>query len=196
MAYTAVYPGFGFLGEDGQWSGFDADFGRAIAAAVLGDPSKVEFVPLNAAERFTALQTGEIDVLIRNTTWTLSRDAELSTDFAPPTFYDGQGFMVPKSLNIESITELGGASIGVTAGSTTELNLTDTMRSLGLEFNSISYADIDTLYNSYDAGRVDVVTSDKSQLVARRKDLKNPDDHVILDATISKEPLGAPHYSR
>ena len=183
-------PGFGFLAEDGKWSGFDADFGRAIAAAVLGDPSKVEFVPLNAAERFTALQTGEIDVLIRNTTWTLSRDAELSTDFTPPTFYDGQGFMLPKSLNVKSIEALGGASIGVTAGSTTELNLADTMRSLGLEFNPVVYEDIDTLYSSYDAGRVDVVTSDKSQLVARRKDLKNPDDHVILDATISKEPLG------
>ncbi len=183
-------PGFGFLGEDGKWSGFDADFGRAIAAAVLGDPSKVEFVPLNAAERFTALQTGEIDVLIRNTTWTLSRDAELSTDFAPPTFYDGQGFMLSKSLNITSIEQLAGASIGVTAGSTTELNLADTMRSLGLEFNPVVYEDIDTLYSSYDAGRVDVVTSDKSQLVARRKDLKKPDDHVILEATISKEPLG------
>lgn len=183
-------PGFGFLSEDGKWNGFDADFGRAIAAAVLGDPSKVEFVPLNAAERFTALQTGEIDVLIRNTTWTLSRDAELSTDFAPPTFYDGQGFMLPKSLNITSIEKLGGASIGVTGGSTTELNLTDTMRSLGLDFKPVVYGDIDTLYSSYDTGRVDVVTSDKSQLVARRMDLKNPDDHVILDVTISKEPLG------
>ena len=183
-------PGFGFLGEDGKWSGFDADFGRAIAAAVLGDPSKVDFVPLNAAERFTALQTGEIDVLIRNTTWTLSRDAELSTDFAPPTFYDGQGFMLSKSLNITSIDQLAGASIGVTAGSTTELNLADTMRSLGIDFNPVVYEDIDTLYSSYDAGRVDAVTSDKSQLVARRKDLKKPDDHVILDVTISKEPLG------
>ncbi len=183
-------PGFGFLGGDGKWSGFDADFGRAIAAAVLGDPDKVEFVPLSAAERFTALQTGEIDVLIRNTTWTLSRDAELSTDFAPPTFYDGQGFMVPKSLNVKSIKDLAGASIGVTAGSTTELNLADTMRSLGIDFNPVVYADIDTLYNSYDAGRLDAVTSDKSQLVARRKDLKKPDDHVILDETISKEPLG------
>ena len=182
--------GFGFLGEDGKWNGFDADFGRAIAAAVLGDPTKVEFVPLNAAERFTALQTGEIDVLIRNTTWTLTRDAELSTDFAPPTFYDGQGFMLPKSLKIKSIKELAGASIGVTAGSTTELNLADTMRSLGIEFNPVVYEDIDTLYGSYDAGRCDVVTSDKSQLVSRRKDLKNPDDHIILDATISKEPLG------
>lgn len=183
-------PGFGFLGEDGKWSGFDADFGRAIAAAVLGDPDKVEFVPLNAAERFTALQTGEIDVLIRNTTWTLSRDADLNTDFAPPTFYDGQGFMVPKSINVKSIKDLAGATIGVTGGSTTELNLADTMRSLGIDFKPLTYADIDTLYNSYEVGRVDAVTSDKSQLVARRKNLKNPDDHVILDVTISKEPLG------
>lgn len=183
-------PGFSFLGEDGKWSGFDADYGRAIAAAVLGDPSKVEFVPLNAAERFTALQTGQIDVLIRNTTWTLSRDAELSTDFGPPTFYDGQGFMLPKSLEIASIKELAGATIGVTSGSTTELNLADTMRSLGIDFNPVVYEDIDTLYASYEAGRCDVVTSDKSQLVARRRGLKAPDDHIILDATISKEPLG------
>ena len=146
--------------------------------------------PLNAAERFTALQSGEIDVLIRNTTWTLGRDTELNTDFAPPTFYDGQGFMVPKSLNIKSLDQLDGASIGVTAGSTTELNLADTMRTLGVAYNEVTYEDIDTLYSSYDAGRVDAVTSDKSQLVARRKDLKNPDDHVILDITISKEPLG------
>ncbi len=183
-------PGFGFLAEDGKWSGFDTDFGRAIASAVLGDADKVEFVPLNAAERFTALQSGEIDVLIRNTTWTLGRDTELNTDFAPPTFYDGQGFMVPKSLNIKSLDQLDGASIGVTAGSTTELNLADTMRTLGVAYNEVTYEDIDTLYSSYDAGRVDAVTSDKSQLVARRKDLKNPDDHVILDITISKEPLG------
>ena len=183
-------PGFGFLSEDGKWNGFDTDFGRAIAAAVLGDPDKIEFVPLNAAERFTALQSGEVDVLIRNTTWTLGRDSELNADFAPPTFYDGQGFMVSKSLNLKSLDQLEGASIGVTSGSTTELNLADTMRSLGVEYKSVPYEDIDTLYNSYDAGRVDAVTSDKSQLVARRKDLKNPDDHVILDATISKEPLG------
>lgn len=183
-------PGFGFTTEDGKWSGFDTDFGRAIAAAVLGDPDKVEFVPLNAAERFTALQSGEIDVLIRNTTWTLGRDTELNTDFAPPTFYDGQGFMVPKSLNLKSLKELDGATIGVTAGSTTELNLSDTMRTLGVKYNEVTYEDIDTLYSSYDAGRVDAVTSDKSQLVARRKDLKNPDDHIILDITISKEPLG------
>ena len=183
-------PGFSFLSEDGKWSGFDADYGRAIAAAVLGDPDKVEFVPLKAPERFPALQTGEIDVLIRNTTWTLTRDTLVGADFAPPTFYDGQGFMLAKALGITSLEELAGASIGVTAGSTTELNLTDTMRALGIDFNPVVFEEIDTLYNSYEQGRCDVVTSDKSQLVARRQVLKDPEAHIILDATISKEPLG------
>ena len=183
-------PGFSFLSEDGKWSGFDADYGRAIAAAVLGDPDKVEFVPLKAPERFPALQTGEIDVLIRNTTWTLTRDTQVGADFAPPTFYDGQGFMLLKALGITSLEELAGASIGVTAGSTTELNLTDTMRALGIDFNPVVFEEIDTLYNSYEQGRCDVVTSDKSQLVARRQVLKDPEAHIILDATISKEPLG------
>ncbi len=183
-------PGFGFLNESGEWTGFDVDYGRAIAAAVLGDPSKVEFVPLKAPERFPALQTGEIDVLIRNTTWTLTRDTQVGADFAPPTFYDGQGFMLPKELGITSLEELAGASIGVTAGSTTELNLTDTMRALGVDFNPVVFEEIDTLYNSYEQGRCDVVTSDKSQLVARRQVLKDPEAHVILEATISKEPLG------
>ena len=182
--------GFSFLSEDGKWSGFDADYGRAIAAAVLGDPDKVEFVPLKAPERFPALQTGEIDVLIRNTTWTLTRDTQVGADFAPPTFYDGQGFMLPKALGITSLKALAGASIGVTAGSTTELNLTDTMRALGIDFNPVVFEEIDTLYNSYEQGRCDVVTSDKSQLVARRQVLKVPEAHIILDATISKEPLG------
>ncbi len=183
-------PGFGFLSENGEWSGFDVDYGRAIAAAVLGDPSKVEFVPLKAPERFPALQTGEIDVLIRNTTWTLTRDTQVGADFTPPTFYDGQGFMLPKELGITSLQELAGASIGVTAGSTTELNLADTMRALGVDFNPVVFEEIDTLYNSYEQGRCDVVTSDKSQLVARRQSLKDPEAHIILEATISKEPLG------
>ena len=183
-------PGFSFLSEDGKWSGFDADYGRAIAAAVLGDPDKVEFVPLKAPERFPALQTGEIDVLIRNTTWTLTRDTQVGADFAPPTFYDGQGFMLPKALGITSLEELAGASIGVTAGSTTELNLTDTMRALSIDFKPVVFEEIDTLYNSYEQGRCDVVTSDKSQLVARRQVLKDPESHIILEATISKEPLG------
>ena len=183
-------PGFSFLSENGKWSGFDVDYGRAIAAAVLGDPSKVEFVPLKAPERFPALQTGEIDVLIRNTTWTLARDTQAGVDFAPPTFYDGQGFMLRKDLGITAIEELAGASIGVTSGSTTELNLADTMRALGIEFNPVVVEETDTVFNSYEQGRCDVVTSDKSQLVARRQVLKDPEAHIILDVTISKEPLG------
>lgn len=187
---NAGLPGFSYPEQDGTWHGFDVDFGRAIAAAVLGDASKVRFVPLKAAERFTALQTGEIDVLIRNTTWTLTRDTNVSTDFAPPTFYDGQGFMVPKELGIKSIKELDGASIGVLAGSTTELNLADTMRAIGIDFNAVVFEENDTLYGSYLEGRCDVVTSDKSQLVARRQAFKEPDAHVILEETVSKEPLG------
>ncbi len=183
-------PGFGFISEDGNWSGFDVDYCRAIAAAVFGDPDKVEFVPLKAPERFPALQTGEIDVLIRNTTWTLTRDTQVGADFAPPTFYDGQGFMLPKALGINSIEQLAGATIGVTAGSTTELNLADTMRALGIAFNQVVFEEIDTLYSSYEQGRCDVVTSDKSQLAARRRVFKDPEAHVILDVTISKEPLG------
>ena len=183
-------PGFSFLSQDGTWSGFDVDYCRAIAAAIFGDPDKVEFVPLKAPERFSALQTGEIDVLIRNTTWTLTRDTQVGVDFAPPTFYDGQGFMLRKDPGITSIEELAGASICVTAGSTTELNLADTMRALGVDFNPVVFEEIDTLYNSYEQGRCDVVTSDKSQLAARRKVFRDPDAHVILDATISKEPLG------
>lgn len=182
-------PGFGFLGQDGEWKGFDVDFGRAIAAAVLGDSSKVEFRPLNAADRFTALQTGEIDVLIRNTTMTLTRDTENGADFGPPNFYDGQGFMLRKSLKITSLKDLDGATIGVTAGSTTELNLADKMRSLGIKVESLVFDETETLYQSYDQGRCDAVTSDKSQLISRKQALKNPDEHVILDVTISKEPL-------
>ena len=183
-------PGFSFLSQDGTWSGFDVDYCRAIAAAILGDPDKVEFVPLKAPERFPALQTGEIDVLIRNTTWTLTRDTQVGADFAPPTFYDGQGFMLRKELGVTSLEELAGASICVTAGSTTELNLADTMRALGVDFKPVVFEEIDTLYNSYEQERCDVVTSDKSQLAARRNVLKNPETHTILDVTISKEPLG------
>ncbi len=182
-------PGFGFLGQDGEWKGFDVDFGRAIAAAVFGDASKVEFRSLKAADRFPALQTGEIDVLIRNTTWTLTRDTANGADFCPPNFYDGQGFMLRKDLEITSLKDLDGATIGVTAGSTTELNLADKMRTLGIKVESIVFEETDTLYQSYDQGRCDAVTSDKSQLLSRRQALKNPDDHIILDVTISKEPL-------
>jgi len=183
-------PGFSFLEEGtGTWSGFDADFCRAIAAAVLGDPEAVEFRPLSADERSTALQTGEVDVLIRNTTWTVSRDTAWGL-FAPTTFYDGQGMMVTTATGAESLEDLAGATICVQSGTTTELNLTDQMRALGVEFTPQVFGDIDATYEAYAQGRCDAVTSDRSQLVARRTQLENPDDHVILDVVMSKEPLG------
>ncbi|HEX6971218.1 MAG TPA: amino acid ABC transporter substrate-binding protein [Limnochordia bacterium] len=182
-------PGFAAVGSNGQWIGFDVDFCRAIAAAVLGDARSVEFVPLTAAQRFTALQTGEIDVLIRNTTHTLARDTELGLDFGPPTFYDGQGFMVRRDLGVQTLRDLDGATICVQAGTTTELNLTDTFRAMQLDFTPVVFENIDTTYNAYLQGRCDAVTSDKSQLAARRAAFERPDDHVILEATISKEPL-------
>ncbi|MBO8141148.1 MAG: amino acid ABC transporter substrate-binding protein [Firmicutes bacterium] len=183
-------PGFGYLDSDGRWTGFDIDYCRALAAAVLGDPEAVEFVPLTAAERFIALQTGEIDVLIRNATWTLTRDTDLGLNFAPTTFFDGQGFMVRKDLGVVDIEDLAGASICVTSGTTTELNLADTMRARGLPFTPVVFEEIDTVYRAYEQGRCDAVTSDKSQLAGRRAVMADPDAHVILDATISKEPLG------
>lgn len=183
-------PGFSFLEEGtGTWSGFDTDFCRAIATAVLGDPEAVEFRPLSADERSTALQTGEIDVLIRNTTWTVSRDSAWGL-FAPTTFYDGQGMMVTRATGAASLEDLGGATICVQSGTTTELNLTDQMRALGVEFSPQVFGDIDATYDAYSQGRCDAVTSDRSQLVARRTQFANPDDHVILDVVMSKEPLG------
>ncbi len=183
-------PGFSNLDQaTGQFTGFDADFCRVVAAAVLGDATKVDFRPLSTKERSVALQSGEIDVLIRNTTWTSSRDATWGL-FAPTTFYDGQGMMVRKSLNATKLEDLAGASICVQTGTTTELNLTDQMRARNVEFIPVVFEDIDATYAAYDEGRCDAVTSDRSQLAARRTTLKNPDDHLIMDVVMSKEPLG------
>jgi general L-amino acid transport system substrate-binding protein len=183
-------PGFSFLDKtSGQFVGFDADYCRAVAAAVLGDPNAVEFRPLNTAQRGPALQTGEIDVLIRNTTWTVSRDVSWGL-FAPTTFYDGQGMMVRKSLGAKTLQDLKGATICVQTGTTTELNLTDQMRAAGVDFKPVVFQDIDPTYAAYEQGRCDAVTSDKSQLASRRTAFKNPDDHEIMDVTMSKEPLG------
>ena len=183
-------PGFSNLNSNGSWSGFDVDYCKAIAAAVLGNANSVEYVPLTAAERFTALQTGEIDVLIRNTTWTLTRDTDVGADFVASTFYDGQGFMVRRSLGVRSLRDLSGATICVTSGTTTELNLRDTMAAQGIQYRPVVFEELDTVYNTYDQGRCDAVTSDKSQLASRRTVMQRPNDHVILDPTISKEPLG------
>jgi general L-amino acid transport system substrate-binding protein len=183
-------PGFSALDKTtGQFSGFDADFCRAVAAAVLGDAKAVEFRPVNTAQRGPALQTGEIDVLIRNTTWTVSRDDAWGL-FVPTTFYDGQGMMVPKKLGAKTLKDLKGATICVQSGTTTELNLTDQMRAAGVDFKPVVFADIDPTYNAFEQGRCDAVTSDKSQLAARRTVFKTPSDYEIMDVTMSKEPLG------
>jgi general L-amino acid transport system substrate-binding protein len=180
--------GFGYLDDDGRNMGFDIDMCRAIAAALLDNPEAVEVVPLSAAERGPALQTGEVDILSRNATWTTSRDAEWG-NFAQVMFYDGQGFMVREADGITDITDLDGATVCVTSGTTTELNLADAFRQRGLDFTPVTFEDLDSVYNTYEEGRCDAVTSDKSQLAGTRSTFTDPDEHVILDITISKEPL-------
>ena len=183
-------PGFGFLNEQGEFTGFDVDFCRAIATAIFGDPTAVEFRPLTAAERFTALQTNEIDVLIRNTTWTFTRDVELGTDFGPTTFYDGQGMMVRKDSGFTSLNDMGGATICVLSGTTTELNLADAFASRGLTYDALVFDRSEETAAAYDQGRCDGLTSDKSQLAGLRTQMSDPSAHMILPETMSKEPLG------
>jgi general L-amino acid transport system substrate-binding protein len=183
-------PGFSSPDDKGNWSGIDVDYCRAIAAAVLGDASKVRYTPLSAKERFTALQSGEIDVLSRNTTWTESRDAGLGLTFAGVIYYDGQGFMVRKKLGIKSAKELSGATVCMNAGTTTELNLADYFRSHNMKVTPVTFANSDQTIAAYDAGRCDVYSTDQSGLYAERLKLKAPDDNVILPEIISKEPLG------
>ncbi len=180
--------GFGELDADGRNVGFDIDLCRAIAAAMLGDAEAVEFVPLSAAERGPALQTGEVDILSRNATWTSTRDAQWG-NFAHVWFYDGQGYMVPVASGITEIEQLDGATVCVTSGTTTELNLADSFRQRGLDFTAVTFEDTATVYSTYEEGRCDATTSDKSQLASVRQGFANPDDHMILDITISKEPL-------
>lgn len=180
--------GFGELDANGRNVGFDIDLCRAIAAALLDDPDAVEFVPLSAAERGPALQTGEVDILSRNATWTTTRDAQWG-NFAAVWFYDGQGYMVPVASGITEIEQLDGATVCVTSGTTTELNLADSFRQRGLEFTAVTFEDTATVYDTYEEGRCDATTSDKSQLASVRQGFANPDDHVIMDITISKEPL-------
>jgi general L-amino acid transport system substrate-binding protein len=182
-------PGMSVLNEaTGQYDGMDADFCRALAAAVLGDPNAVEYRPLTADQRATAIQGGEVDVIFRNTTNTISRDAAWG-DFGPTIFYDGQGMMVRADVGATTLEDLAGATICVTSGTTTELNLTDQMTFLGVEFTPVVSAEIDTVYGQYEEGRCDAVTSDRSQLVGRKSTFASPDDHVILDVVMSKEPL-------
>lgn len=182
--------GFATVGPDGKWHGFDVDYCRALAAAIFNDGDKVEFRPLTTQARFTALQSKEIDVLSRNTTWTLSRDTSLGLNFSVTLFYDGQGIMVPTKLQIKSAKNLDGATICVQAGTTTELNLADYFRRLQIKFTPVVFETIDQTYAAYDSGRCDAVTSDVSQLLAQKTTLKQPNEHVVLGEVMSKEPLG------
>lgn len=182
-------PGFSFMDKNGQWQGLDAAFCHALAAATLGDATKVKFVALSAKERFTALQSGEIDILSRNTTWTMQRDATLGIDFAGTIYYDGQGFLVPKKIGVNSAKELNGATICVNTGTTTELNVADYFRAHGMTYKLLAYEKDDEVVAAYDTGRCDVYTTDQSGLYANRLKLKKPDDHKILPEIISKEPL-------
>lgn len=186
--------GFGYLDEDGNNAGFDVDFCRAVAVALFNDPNAVEFVPLTAADRGPSLQTAEVDLLSRNVTWTSSRDAQWG-NFTFVTFYDGQGFIVPADSGVETLEDLDGATVCVTSGTTTELNLADAFRQRGLDFTADAYEDTATVYSTYDGGGCDAATSDKSQLAAIQTGLEDPSAHRILDVTISEEPLtpAVPH---
>jgi general L-amino acid transport system substrate-binding protein len=190
-AANGTLAGFGFIDENGDWSGFDWDYCRAIAAAVLGDADAVEGRATTATERFPVLQSGDADVLVRNTTWTISRDTSLGFDFAPTTFYDGQGMMVRVDSGITTLEDLDGGSVCVQAGTTTEKNLADVFRKLNINAETIVFPDNPSTSDAYNEGRCDGLTTDKSGLVSvRANQLDVPEDHIILDATMSKEPLG------
>jgi len=183
-------PGFAEVGADKKWKGLDVDMCRSVAAAVLGDASKVKIVPLTAKERFTALQSGEIDLLSRNTTWTQSRDTSLGVNFAGVNYYDGQGFLVAKSLGVSSAKQLNGASVCITAGTTTELNLAEYFKANNMTFKPITYDTADQVRKGFEAGRCDLITSDASQLYALRTQMAKPGNYEVLPEIISKEPLG------
>src|SRR5699024_9457599 len=183
-------PGFSNVDDDGNWSGIDVDVCHAIAAAMFDDADKVRFTPLTTKERLTALQSGEIDVLSRNASWTLTRDAKLGLNFTGTTFYDGQGFMVKKDLGVDSIDELDGAAVCVLSGTTTEMNLADYFRSHGMDYTPVTYDKAESTSRAFDKCRCDVLTSDRSQLSSLRLELQDPDSAKVLPELISKEPLG------
>ncbi|MBY4675417.1 amino acid ABC transporter substrate-binding protein [Marinobacterium arenosum] len=187
---TSGVPGFSVPDDKGNWKGLDVDVCRAVAAAVLGDASKVKYIPLTAKERFTALASGEIDVLSRVTTWTLSRDTQLGINFAGVTYYDGQGFLVKKDLGLKSVKELDGATICVQSGTTTELNMADYFRTHGLQHTPVVFDTNEQAATSFDTGRCDAFTTDLSQAYGLRTRMSNPDSVVALPEVISKEPLG------
>ena len=184
-------PGFSFVNEKGEYSGLDVDLCRAVAAALFDDPSKVEYRNLSAAQRFSAVQSGEVDLLSRNTTWTTSRDTEIGMEFAPTIFYDGQGIMVSSKGGIKKLDQLKGKTICIKSGTTTELNLADQMSKRKINYTPVVFSDDDVLYNSYLQGRCEAITADRTQLVGRRAIFSSPDSHVILDSVLSKEPLSS-----
>jgi general L-amino acid transport system substrate-binding protein len=182
--------GFAFPDEQNNWTGLDIDFCRAVAAAIFNDPQKVKFTPLTAKERFTALQSGEIDLLSRNTTWTMTRDTSLGLKFAGVMYYDGQGFMVRKALGVDSALKLSGAAACVQTGTTTELNLADYFKANKMDYKVVAFEKEEEVLGAYEDGRCDVYTTDQSGIYAERLKLANADDHVVLPEIISKEPLG------
>jgi general L-amino acid transport system substrate-binding protein len=182
--------GFGIPDAQGAWSGLDVDLCKAISAAIFNDPNKVKYIPLSSKDRFTALQSGEVDLLSRNTTWTMSRDTSLGLNFAGVNYYDGQGFMVRKKLGIDSALKLAGASVCTQQGTTTELNLADFFRSNKLKYEVVAFASADETIKAYESGRCDAFTTDSSGLYAERLKLGVPADHIVLPEIISKEPLG------
>lgn len=183
-------PGFSDSDEKGNWRGMDVDICRGLAAAIFGEPDKVKFVPLTAKERFTALQSGEVDVLSRNTTWTMTRDTALGLNFAAVTYYDGQGFMVRRKLGIASVLELSGTTVCTQAGTTTEMNVSDYFQSKNMPFTLLTFAKTSETVQAYEGGQCDAFTADASQLYAVRLQLAEPEKHVVLPEIISKEPLG------
>ena len=182
--------GFSMKDDKGQWTGFDVDFCRAVAAAIFNDPSKVEFVPLNASERFDALKDKKIDVLSRNSTWTLGRENQYGILFAGVTYYDGQGFLVPKSRNLQGALELNDSKVCVETGTTTEVNLKNYFAANNINYELVASPNVAEVVENYEAGKCNVLTSDASQLFSLRTQMKKPSDHMILPDIISKEPLG------
>ncbi|MEO6898150.1 MAG: amino acid ABC transporter substrate-binding protein [Caldimonas sp.] len=183
-------PGFSNADSQGRWTGLDVDFCRAVAAAALGDAGKVKFVPLNSQQRFTSLQSGEIDVLSRNSTWTLTRDASLGVVFAGINYFDGQGFMVPKKLKIESAKKMNGATVCVQAGTTSEKNVADYFAANAMKYKPVVFDTAEAITSAFFAGRCQVYTTDMSDLAGARTKAPKADDYVILPQVISKEPLG------
>jgi general L-amino acid transport system substrate-binding protein len=182
--------GFGLPDAQGNWTGLDVDYCRALAAAIFNDATKVKFVALTAKDRFTALQSGDVDVLVRNTTWTSSRDTSLGLNFTGVNYYDGQGFLVRKSLKVNTALELNDAAVCVQQGTTTELNLADYFRANKMKLKTVTFASADEAIKAYDSGRCDAFTTDASGLYAERLRLAKSDDHIVLPEIISKEPLG------